>query len=286
MPAFNITVSVVFQPLPKFYIIGDMNSWDRTAMTEMTYNKETDKYEYEYAPTTTVYFAFSDKQLTAAEAAADVDWSIFNSTNRYALGEGNVEATLNEIKTLSKVNGTIVLNKVKEGTTYKIIVEKDFNAVTIEGEAAPEPIEDTYVVAGSSDVLFGKTWDVTAEANKMTLNAETGKYEITYSNVTLSAGDIEYKIVKNGSTWIPDGENLKLNIPATGTYDVTFTIDPSTNEIKAEATVPTGINGISVDGEAADIFSDGKPVYNLSGQRVFKGYKGVAIKNGRKIVVK
>ena len=50
--------------------------------------------------------------------------------------------------------------------------------------------------------------------------------------------------------------------------------------------VPTGINGISVDGAAADIFSDGKPVYNLSGQRVFKGYKGVVIKNGKKVVIK
>jgi hypothetical protein len=48
----------------------------------------------------------------------------------------------------------------------------------------------------------------------------------------------------------------------------------------------TGINGITVDGVAGDIFSDGKPVYNLSGQRVFKGYKGIVIKNGRKIVVK
>jgi hypothetical protein len=92
--------------------------------------------------------------------------------------------------------------------------------------------------------------------------------------------------VKDGSTWIPDGENLKLNISAAGTYDVTFTFDPATNKITAEATVPTGINGIYVDGEAADIFSDGKPVYNLSGQRVFKGYKGVVIKNGKKIVVK
>ncbi len=48
----------------------------------------------------------------------------------------------------------------------------------------------------------------------------------------------------------------------------------------------TGINGITVDGVSGDIFSDGKPVYNLSGQRVFKGYKGIVIKNGRKIVVK
>ena len=48
----------------------------------------------------------------------------------------------------------------------------------------------------------------------------------------------------------------------------------------------TGINAISVDGVAGDIFSDGKPVYNLSGQRVFKGYKGIVIKNGRKVVIK
>ncbi|MBP3285589.1 MAG: DUF4957 domain-containing protein [Prevotella sp.] len=284
MPAFNITVSAVFQQLPKFYIIGDMNSWDRTALTEMTYNKETDKYEYEYAPTTTVYFAFSDKQLTAEEAAADADWSIFNSTNRYALGAGNVDATLNETKSLTKgIEGTIVLNKVKEGTSYKISVEKDFSAVTISGEAAPIL---PYVVAGSSTELFGTAWAAAAEANAMTLNETTGKYEITYSNVTLSAGDIEYKIVKDGSTWIPDGENKKLNIPAAGTYNVTFTFNPETNEITGAATDATGINGIYVDGEAADIFSDGKPVYNLSGQRVFKGYKGIVIKNGRKIVVK
>ena len=48
----------------------------------------------------------------------------------------------------------------------------------------------------------------------------------------------------------------------------------------------TGINGITVDGVSGDIFSDGKPVYNLSGQRVFKGYKGIVIKNGRKVVIK
>ena len=284
MPAFNITVSAVFQQLPKFYIIGGEKDWKLDDMTEMTYNKETDKYEYEIAPTTTVYFAFSDKQFTAEEAAAADAWQIFNSTNRYSLGEGNVDATLNEIKSLTKgVEGTIVLKKVKEGTSYKISVEKDFNAVTITGEAAPVL---PYVVAGSSTELFGTAWAAAAEANAMTLNETTGKYEITYSNVTLSAGDIEYKIVKDGSAWIPDGENKKLNIPAAGTYNVTFTFNPETNEITGAATDATGINGIYVDGEAADIFSDGKPVYNLSGQRVFKGYKGVVIKNGRKVVIK
>ena len=281
MPAFNITVSVVFQQLPKFYIIGVNGVWDRTAMTEMTYNKETGKYEYEFAPTATAYFAFADYQQTEEEAAADADWSVFNSTYRYSIGEGDLDATLGETKSLSKVNGTIVL----QPGTYKIVVESDFSAVTITGEVA----EDTYVVAGNSVALFGAEWDVTAEANKMTLNTTTGLYEITYSNVTLEAGTIEYKIVKNGgSTWIPEGtdNNLTVTIPSAGTYNVTFTFNPETNKITGAATDATGINGITVDGVSGDIFSDGKPVYNLSGQRVFKGYKGIVIKNGRKIVVK
>ena len=283
MPAFNITVSVVFQQLPKFYIIGGEKDWKLDDMTEMTYNKETDKYEYEIAPTTTIYFAFSDKQFTAEEAAAADAWKIFNSTNRYSLGAGDINATLNEIKSLTKgVDGAIILKKVKEGTSYKISVEKDFSAVTITGEEAPVL---PYVVAGSSTELFGTAWDAAAEANAMKLNETTGKYEITYSNVTLSAGDILYKIVKDGSTWLP-ADNLILNIPAAGTYNVTFTFNPETNEITGVATDATGINGITVDGVSGDIFSDGKPVYNLSGQRVFKGYKGVVIKNGKKIVVK
>ena len=284
MPAKNVTVSATFVAVPKFYIIGINNVWDRTAMTEMTNNKETGKYEYEFAPTTTAYFAFADYQQTEEEATADADWSVFNSTYRYSIGEGNVDATLGETKSLSKVNGTIVL----QPGTYKIVVESDFSAVTITGEVAPEPEEDTYVVAGAPASLFGTEWDGTAEANKMTKNETTGLYEKKYEGVVFAAATtIEYKIVKNGNTWIPDGtgNNQTVAIEAPGTYDVVFTFNPETNAITGVATIATGIYGISVDA-SNDIFSDGKPVYNLSGQRVFKGYKGIVIKNGRKVVVK
>ena len=43
----------------------------------------------------------------------------------------------------------------------------------------------------------------------------------------------------------------------------------------------TGINGI--DADAAD---DNTPIYNLSGQKVTKSYKGVVIKNGKKYMQK
>ena len=301
MPAFNITVSVVFQPLPKFYIIGGEKEWKLDDMTEMTYNKETDKYEYEIAPTTTIYFAFSDKQFTAEEAAAADAWKTFNLTNRYSLGEGNVDATLNEIKSLYKgVEGTIVLNKVKEGTSYKISVEKDFNAVTITGEAAPPTpvtVDKLYIMGTGTP----KGWGGTTE---LTFNETTQAFEyeatVTTEDTYLTFGDAEFTSWSdfNGKHRYAPGEgnteavvdaevqlvlvndgNVLLKTP--GTYKISVT-----KNLKMTITTGgTGIYNISVDG-ANDIFSDGKPVYNLSGQRVFKGYKGVAIKNGRKIVVK
>ena len=44
-------------------------------------------------------------------------------------------------------------------------------------------ITTTYIVAGSSETLFGTTWDGTLEANKMAKNAD-GIWEKSYTNVT------------------------------------------------------------------------------------------------------
>ena len=88
---------------PKFYIIGLNGNWDRTNMIEMTRN-ESGRYEYEFTTETQAFFAFADKQMTAEEAEADSDWSVFNSF-RYSLGDGDVEYTqLGEIKSLVKRN--------------------------------------------------------------------------------------------------------------------------------------------------------------------------------------
>jgi len=88
-----------------------------------------------------------------------------------------------------------------------------------------------------------------------------------------------YKVVvKNGDTDVMLNEGDHTN------YDYYFTMPEG--DVTISIVDGTGINGITVDGVSGDIFSDGKPVYNLSGQRVFKGYKGIVIKNGRKVVIK
>ena len=52
-------------------------------------------------------------------------------------------------------------------------------------------------------------------------------YQKTYENVSLTAGTIEYKVVKNGTNYFPTGDNKSLTIPKTSVYDVTFTMSTS-----------------------------------------------------------
>lgn len=70
-----------------------------------------------------------------------------------------------------------------------------------------------------------------------------------------------------------------------GEYDATKTVhypgwqNAATFEIVEEST--TGISNI----ESANVAKDGK-CFNLAGQQVAKGYKGIVIKNGKKMVIK
>ncbi|SFO66538.1 DUF5123 domain-containing protein, partial [Prevotella sp. tf2-5] len=274
----------------KFYIIGDMNDWSLTSMTEMTFNAETQAYEYEYAPATAAAFAFSD-------VATSESWDDFNANHRYAIGEGDQDAKLNETVDLKKVNGAILL----AAGTYKISVAKDKSTVTITGEVTPPTpvtVDKLYIMGTGTP----KEWGGTTE---LTFNETTQAFEyeatVTTEDTYLTFGDAEFTSWSdfNGKHRYAPGEgnteavvdaevqlvlvndgNVLLKTP--GTYKISVTKD-----LKMTITTGgTGINSIYVDGVSGDIFSDGKPVYNLSGQRVFKGYKGVVIKNGKKIVVK
>ena len=280
------------EPSSKFYIIGLNGNWDRTNMIEMTRN-ESGRYEYEFTTETQVFFAFADKQMTAEEAEADLDWSVFNSF-RYSLGDGDVEYTqLGEIKSLVKgaANGTITL---KPGT-FKITVEPDFNAVTITGEFAPEPqpvTVDKLFIMGTGTP---KGWDGTTE---LTFNEATQafEYEATVTEDTyLTFGDAEWTswadfngkhrfapaegntdavldqavqlvLVNEGCVVLKNAGAYKISV----TKDLMMTITAS----------GTGINSIAAD----DLKN--ATIYTISGQRVEKAQKGMYIINGKKVVVK
>ena len=286
------TITFTNAPAPKFYIIGLNGNWDRTNMIEMTRN-ESGRYEYEFTTETQAFFAFADKQMTAEEAEADQDWSVFNSY-RYSLGDGDVEYTqLGEIKSLVKgaANGTITL---KPGT-FKITVEPDFNAVTITGEFAPEPqpvTVDKLFIMGTGTP---KGWEGTTE---LTFNEATQafEYEATVTEDTyLTFGDAEFTswadfngkhrfAPAEGNTdavldqavqlvLVNDGCVVLKNA---GTYKISVTKD-----LKMTITAAgTGINSI-----AADKMKNAT-IYTVSGQRVEKAQKGLYIIDGKKVVVK
>ena len=272
----------------KLYIIGDMNSWNRTAMTEMTFNTETQAFEYEYAPTTVAHLAFADYQMSEAEAAADADWAIFN-TYRYAIGEGDQDVTLNSPIALSKVNGSLTLQPVKSGTSYTITVAADFSTVTITGEAEPAPTVEKLYIMGTGTT---GAWDTTTE---MTFNEATQAFEYEVTNtgdIYITFGDAPFTnwadwnannriAIGSGDVNAPVGTEFDLiKVEGTlvleaGTYKISVT-----KALKCTITSTTGINAVK-----ADALKDAQ-IYTISGQRVDKAQKGLYIVNGKKVVVK
>ena len=99
--------------------------------------------------------------------------------------------------------------------------------------------QDTYTVAGSDAAIVNgnDAWAPTNSANDMTYDGN-GNWKLELSNKTLSAGNIEYKIVK-GHDWNSGScptSNATLNIPSSGVYDVTFTF--SSNEAVSATATP------------------------------------------------
>ena len=203
MPAGPVIVRAMFRPA-QLYAIGINNNWDRTNMTQLEYNAETLAFETSFTTEGGVCLAIATYQMTTEEANADEDWSTFNANYRYAIGDGDVDAS-------GYVNGDAVqlVKGTDKGTVklpageYKISVSNDF-MLTITGTIAPEPKlkYDAVYVAGNaiegSSWMNGITWDPLADANKMTpVDGMDDVWEITFKDVSAYVG-YEFKFVVSG----------------------------------------------------------------------------------------
>ena len=124
--------------------------------------------------------------------------------------------------------GSVVLSYPTNGLNFYAFAFK------ADGEVPPTP-EHTYTVAGSSDVLFGTTWDPANTANDMAL--VEGLYTLEKSELTLAAGNILFKVCEDHAwtnCWPSD--NYELNIPEAGIYTITITFNEETKEVAANAT--------------------------------------------------
>lgn len=131
---------------------------------------------------------------------------------------------------------------IDENGTYNVVIT--FNPETSEitfNATAVEVGEDYYTVAGSPAAIFGEEWNPGYTANNMTLT--DGLYTWTKEGVELTAGTfIEFKVVKNNNwnTCWP-ASNYEYTIDADGTYNLTVTYDPETNEVNFTATAQANV---------------------------------------------
>ena len=163
---------------------------------------------------------------------------------------------------------------VNETGKYKATIT--FNANTKEVACVTEktgsagPVTHTWGVVGT---LVGG-WDDDVE---MTKDAD-GLYKAVVENV--AKGDYEFK-VRADHAWdisYPGGDNYKLNV-AQDASTVTVTFNEETKAVDANVSAATGIN-------TAKVVELNGAVYNVAGQMVTSSYKGLVIKNGKKMIQK
>ena len=201
------------------YVAGGNVAWDYTGLAEVPFDEEKQAFIYDASSTGGLYFAFSDKQNCDS-------WSDFNGSHRYAIASGDCNVTLDTPTTLVKIEGTIVV----PAGNYTVSVTKEL-VMTVTGAATPI---SSWTVAGTPAEVFGTTWAPDNTSNDM-VKGEGNTWTFTKENVSLTAGNIEFKVCGNHA-WVPSypGSNYVLPVPEAGTYNVIITFkDDDTKDVSA-----------------------------------------------------
>lgn len=204
----------------------------------------------------------------------------YNGTINTYVREGDTAIELRTLGFNMPVN-SILTGKVKVDLKYNYGVPyltanagTDDESITVtESNEAAEPIEATI-----ADILANKYLNDLVTIKNFTFSKEeyqTGKFNY-YAN------DGEQKIMifdkfnkVGGVAELTEGEVYNV----TGLYGAIFKGLPEILPTqKVTAGTPTGINNITTSA------ADNAPIFNLAGQKVGKGYKGVVIKAGKKMI--
>lgn len=176
--------------------------------------------------------------------------------------------------TLSYPSSNAILN-VEETAIYTVTFT--FNTLTNEVSATAkktgdaEAVEHTYDVRGN--FKGDEKWEISYEMTK----GSDGIFTVSIADI--DKGKYEFKVRQDNAWDISfPSSNYPIEVTENGST-VTITFDPATTTVNATVTAPTGITAVKTAQQ------DGVR-YNLAGQKVNAGYKGVVIMNGKKFVVK
>ncbi len=90
--------------------------------------------------------------------------------------------------------------------------------------------ETVYTVVGVEGIIKGEAWDPNNADNQMSL--VDGIYVLKLTDLQLSAGDYEYKVVKNHNwgTCYPAGDNARFSISANSVYTIEYSYKEGDSE--------------------------------------------------------
>ena len=195
-------------------------------------------------------FAGQGTANTGSEVSATKDGVTFTFSKGYCADESlrcyahgalsiTAEATIEKINftTTGGKNGGLDAEVTVGATSYSVedlASQARFTEIKVTLEGGAPVVTDTYTVAGSDAAIFGEAWNPALAANDMTL--ADGVYTWTKAQLNLTAGTIDFKVVKNHSWNIAyPAQNYVLNIAEDGEYTITITFDPTTEAVAAEA---------------------------------------------------
>lgn len=189
-----------------------------------------------------------------------------------------------------------------EGGNYEILVNEPglytveiaFNSntkaisVTTTKTADHSFAEKTWTICGKAE-LCGSEWDPTDATNDMVKTGD-GEFTLVRRNVALLVEtEYEFKVAANHAWSESYGNDMGGNQVfeleeglESGNYDVTFyfLVEAKTLWAEAEVADPAGVTTMKADKASKFV------IYNLQGQRVANNYRGIAIHNGKKVVIK
>ena len=101
---------------------------------------------------------------------------------------------------------------------------------------------------------MGTGWDLNNKENDMALQAD-GTYKLVKENLTLAAGNYEYKAAKDRAwtTAVPQNGNQTLKIAKAGKYTVTFVLDIKASKLTATPTLQEEVEVIPTVAIAGDM---------------------------------
>ena len=174
----------------------------------------------------------------------------------------------------SKISWSGIYFSETEAAKVEVVGETEEGAISKVLVGGAPVDEKVYSVIGTIE----GNWDSDKDMTK----GSDGIYTAVFENV--KAGDYEFKIRVNhdwaenfGVDGAQDGANLKVKVNNDGST-ITIKFDLSTKTITATVSDASGISTIKNDINANDV------IFNAAGQKVGANYKGLVIKNGKKMI--